>query len=164
MSLKKKVGIILLIILISFPSTRANAQTVSDMSEELICQCGCSLVLGSCTHAECSSRDMMTTSIEEKLAQGQPEEQIIQFFVTQYGEQVLSSPTKQGFNLVVWILPFSVILGGGGIIYFALRAWVRRDKAQQAGTTAKADDENDDEKYQHRLEKELRDFTGEGFR
>ena len=164
MGLKKKVGIILLILLISFPSTRANAQTVGDISEELICQCGCSLVLGSCTHAECSSRDMMTTSIEEKLAQGQSEEQIIQFLVTQYGEQVLSSPPKQGFNLVAWILPFVVILGGGGIIYFALRAWVRRDKVQQTGTTVEAEDEKDDEKYQYQLEKELRDFTGEGFR
>ena len=162
MELKKKLGIILLVILFSFFPIRANAQTVSDISKELICQCGCTLTLANCTHGECMSRDSMLTLIEQKLAQGQSETGIIQFFVDQYGEQVLASPPKRGFNLVAWVLPFVAILAGGGVIYIALKKWLWQGRQSPTMATTEADEK--DEKYQQRLEKELAEFTMRGFR
>ncbi len=162
MELKKKFGIILLVVLFSFLPARANAATMGSIAKELICQCGCTLVLANCTHSECMSRDTMTTLIEQKLAQGQSEEQIIQSFVAQYGEQVLASPPKRGFNLTAWILPFAAILGGGGIIYMSLKKWVWQGR--QSATTAEAEVEESDEEYRRRLEKELDEFTERGFR
>ncbi len=162
MKLRKTLGVIFLIALLSASPARANSITVSDISDQLICQCGCTLTLNSCNHAECMVRDTMTTLIEQKLAQGQSEEQIIKFFVAQYGEQVLASPPKRGFNLVAWVLPFVAILGGGGVIYIALKKWVRQGKIDQ--TKAMAEDEEGDEEYRHQLEKELEEFTGRGFR
>ncbi len=162
MELKRKLSIILITALLLLIPVRANAATVSDISKQFICQCGCTLVLSSCTHAECMSRDAMTASIEQKLAQGQSEEEIIQFFVAQYGEQVLASPPKRGFNLVAWVLPFVAILGGGGVIYIALRVWVRRGRRSQ--TSAIVQVEEGDEEYRRQLEQELEEFTGRGFR
>ncbi len=162
MGLKVRLSIILLIAILSFSPSQANAATASDISKQLICQCGCTLVLANCTHEECMSRDTMTTLIEQKLAQGQSEAEIIQFFVAQYGEQVLASPPKRGFNLVAWILPFAAILGGGGVIYIALRVWVRRGRQSQ--TSAIAEAEEGDEEYRRQLEQELEEFTGRGFR
>jgi len=158
----KKLGIALLIILLSASPARADSPTVSDISKQLICQCGCNMVLLNCSHAECMVRDAMTTLIGQKLAQGQSEEEIIQFFVAQYGEQVLAAPPKRGFNLVAWVLPFAAILGGGGVIYIALRVWVRRGRQSQ--TSALAEAEEGDEEYQRQLEQELEEFTGRGFR
>ncbi len=158
----KRLGIAFLIILLFASPARVNAATVSDISQQLICQCGCTLVLANCTHGECMSRDTMTTLIEQKLAQGQSEEQIIQSFVAQYGEQVLASPPKKGFNLVAWVLPFVAILAGGGVIYLALKKWVWRGK--QAPTIANGEAEEGDEEYRRRLEQELEEFTGKGFR
>ncbi len=158
----KKLVIILLIILLSASPVRADSITVGDIAKQLICQCGCTMVLSNCSHAECASREAMTALITQKLAQGQPAEQIIQFFVAQYGEQVLASPPKKGFNLTAWILPFVAILGGGGIIYAALKGWIRRGKTQQTNAVTKA--EEGDEEYQRRLEKELEEFTERGFR
>ncbi len=162
MGLKKKFGIILLAVLFSASPARADSATVGSISEQLVCQCGCNMGLSNCTHAECMSREAMTALIEQKLAQGQSGEEIIQFFVTQYGEQVLASPPKRGFNLVAWVLPFAAILGGGGVIYIALKAWVRRGRQSQ--TSAVAEAEEGDEEYQHRLEKELEEFNGGSFR
>ncbi len=108
------------------------------------------------------SREAMTALIEQKLAQGQSEEEIIQFFVAQYGEQVMASPPKRGFNLVAWILPFAAILGGGGVIYFAVKAWVRRGEEHQ--TDAETEVEEGDEEYQRQLEEELKEFTERSFR
>ncbi len=160
MGLKEKLSIILLIVLLSFSPARANAQTVTDLSKQFICQCGCTLVLANCTHVECYSREEMTTLIEQKLAQGQSEEQIIQSFVAQYGEQVLASPPKRGFNLVAWVLPFAAILVGGGVIYVAVKKWVRQGGRSQISTVT----EEKDEKYQRQLEEELKEFTEGSFR
>lgn len=71
--------------------TGSDAILVSNISEELICQCGCAEVLSNC---ECSMADEMTALIEQKQAQGQSKEQIIQSFVDQYGEQVLAAPAN----------------------------------------------------------------------
>ncbi len=162
MGLKKKFGIILLAVLFSASPARADSATVGSISEQLICQCGCNMVLSNCTHAECASREAMTALIEQKLAQGQSEVEIIQFFVAQYGEQVLASPSKRGFNLVAWVLPFAAILGGGVVIYIALRKWVWQGR--QSLTIATTETEEQDQEYQHRLKKELEEFTGRGFR
>ena len=160
----KKLFTILLLLLLLLPVTpvMAAAATVSDISKQLICQCGCTMILSNCSHDECTVRDAMTSLIEQKLTQGQSEEQIIQFFVAQYGEQVLASPPKRGFNLVAWLLPFAAILAGGGIIYIALKAWVRRGKRRPTNAVTEA--EEGDEEYRHQLEKELEEFTERGFR
>ena len=162
MRLKKGLGIALLIVLLFTSPARADSATVSDISKQLICQCGCTMVLSNCTHAECAVREAMVALIEQKLAQGQSEEQIIQFFVAQYGEQVLAAPTKRGFNLTAWVLPFAAILAGGGVVYIALKGWVRRGKIRQ--TNAMPEAEEVSEEYRHRLKKELEEFTGRGFR
>jgi cytochrome c-type biogenesis protein CcmH len=160
MGAKKLVTAVLLLLLLFASPAKADSATVSDISRELICQCGCAMVLANCTHVECMSRDTMTTLIEQKLAQGQSGEEIVQSFVAQYGEQVLASPPKRGFNLTAWVLPFVAILGGGGVVYIALRNWVRRGQRSQTDTMA----EEGDEEYQRRLEKELDEFTEGGFR
>ncbi len=160
MGAKKLVTAVLLLLLLFASPAKADSATVSDISRELICQCGCAMVLANCTHVECHSREAMTAFIEQEIAGGQSEPQIIQSFVDQYGEQVLASPPKRGFNLVAWVLPFVAILGGGGVVYIALRNWVRRGQRSQTDTMA----EEGDEEYQRRLEKELDEFTEGGFR
>jgi cytochrome c-type biogenesis protein CcmH len=158
----KKFAIILLVFLLLASPVRADSATVSAISKQLICQCGCTLVLANCTHVECHSREAMTAFIEQEIAGGQSEPQIIQSFVDQYGEQVLASPPKRGFNLVAWLLPFAAILGGGGVIYIALKKLVWQGRQSPTIATAEADEKN--EEYQRRLEKELEEFTGRGFR
>ncbi len=157
MKILKILGIAFALALISASPVSA---AESSVTKELVCQCGCLMVLGSCSHDECHSRDEMTTIVAQKLAKGESQEQIIQYFVAQYGEQVLSAPTKQGFNLTAWITPFAAIIFGAGIIYVALRAWVQRGQSSQVTTTTpEADDE-----YRRRLEKELAEFQERGFR
>ncbi len=132
----------------------AQGPTVSDISEELVCQCGCNMVLNNCTHAGCAWRDAMTASIGEQLAQGKSRGEIIQSFVDRYGEQVLAAPPKSGFNLVAWVTPFVALAAGGVIVYFLIRAWVRKGRQPPATYEMGAEDEE----YRRRLEEELKEF------
>ncbi len=150
-------GVAFFLATLSASPVMADSATVSSISKELICQCGCGRLLNS--HV-CDTQEAMVTLIEQKLAQGQSKEEIIQFFVVQYGEQVLASPPKKGFNLMAWITPFAAILAGGGVIFIVLKKWVRQGKNSETIPMA----EEGDEEYQRQLEKELEDFTERGFR
>lgn len=158
----KTIGTVLLVVFLSASPVKADSVTVNDISEQLICQCGCTLVLNSCTHAECGVMVPMTILINEKLAQGQSGAQIVQYFVGQYGEQVLVSLPKGGFNLVAWILPFAGLLLGSGVVYGALRKWVCRGRHSHVYTTDDTDEI--DEEYRNQFEEEIKEFEERGFR
>ena len=43
--------------------------------------------------------------VDEKLAEGWSDEEIRGFFVERYGQSVLLEPSRQGFTILVWIIP-----------------------------------------------------------
>ncbi|MFQ6067895.1 MAG: cytochrome c-type biogenesis protein CcmH [bacterium] len=131
------------------------ALTVDDVARDLICVCGCGKTLGVCEMEECAQP--MKELIAEKIAQGETKDQIIGYFVVQYGEKVLAAPTKKGFNLTAWITPFVAIGIGAGIVYLVLTKWVFRGKIRQQGTRKTHPPEMED-KYSEKLKKELEEF------
>jgi cytochrome c-type biogenesis protein CcmH len=64
--------------------------------------------------------------IRQQLSQGQTEEQIIDYFVANYGPQVLAEPPAKGFSTLVWILPVVALIGGGIALWRLLRQWQNR--------------------------------------
>ncbi|MDP2730622.1 MAG: cytochrome c-type biogenesis protein CcmH [Dehalococcoidales bacterium] len=160
---KARIGLILLLaaLLLLFP-IQAMAATVDDVASQLICQCGCTALLTNCTHGECHVRDTMTTAIKQGLEQGKSPEQLVKIFVAQYGEQVLASPPKRGFNLMAWILPFVAIALGGWVIYFSVKKWVFQGREAEMVTEVLELGESDE--YGDRVEKELTDYSERSFR
>jgi cytochrome c-type biogenesis protein CcmH len=80
----------------------------------------------------------MRQIIREKLAAGEDESDISQFFVDRYGIQVLASPPTTGFTSLVWIVP-PVVLGIALTALYMILRDMRRGKAALtslgAGTT-----------------------------
>lgn len=64
--------------------------------------------------------------IRDQLTAGWSEEQIIDYFVTQYGERVLAEPQRSGFTSLVWFLPVITVLLGIVIVWQILKAWRSR--------------------------------------
>lgn len=160
---RRVLGIVLIITtLLVSPVSADPAPTVDSITQQLVCQCGCTQTVAACSEPQCSTREAMKAMVGQKLAQGQSEAQIIQAFIVQYGEKVLVTPPKSGLNLVAWILPFVAILAGAAIIFAAMRAWVKR--GSQAETAAKNESEQGDEEYRRRVEKDLKEFGERGFR
>jgi cytochrome c-type biogenesis protein CcmH len=159
----KKLLIVVTLGLLLMPAVPVTATaTMSDIGKELICQCDCSMVLTNCTHAKCSSRDSINSTISEKLDQGESKEQIIGYFVNVYGERVLASPPKKGFNLLLWVLPFAAIVAGGVVISLTLKTWARRINHDQVEADV-GNPEDNEEVYHQRLKKELDEYTGDEF-
>jgi cytochrome c-type biogenesis protein CcmH len=68
----------------------------------------------------------MKAIIRERLAAGESPEQVKAYFVEKYGTWILLSPPRQGFNLLVWIVPFAGLAGGLALVLILVRRWSRR--------------------------------------
>jgi cytochrome c-type biogenesis protein CcmH len=98
----------------------------------------------------------MKAHIRQRIAQGWTEKQIIDEMVGQFGQGVLSTPAKHGFDLLAWVLP----LGGiaVGIVALALGAayWSRRGPpSEPPGADSGLDPETE-----RRIDLELARFDG----
>ena len=96
---------------------------LQDLENALMCKCDdkCGKVLINCT---CSTSDKTRRKFSKMLDSGLTVEQIIKSQVDEYGETVLSAPTKFGFNLTAWVMPFMVLIAGGVGIRKILYTWV----------------------------------------
>lgn len=122
------------------------------IAKDLNCPLGMTMQLDIC---EAALAMQVKAYIKTRLEQGDTREQIIQYLLGQYGEQILNAPTKQGFNLTAWSLPFVAIFSGGGVVFLVLRGWMaRREESAKELTQA----EPDSDIYEEKLNKELEEF------
>ena len=114
-----------------FLPTVGLALTLGEMEAEIMCDCGCTMVLNTCS---CGRSDAMRTRIETMIGQGSSKDEIINTFVSQYGEIILSAPTRKGFNLVAYIAPMTIFVLGLMVVIFLIRRW--RLSGQEEGQDA----------------------------
>jgi len=119
-------GVLLALSLITGLATSAGAAAVlADLENAVMCKCDdkCGKVLINCT---CSTADRTRAEFTKMLDSGLTVDQIINMQVDKYGETVLSSPTKSGFNLTAWAMPFVALLAGGFGLSKIIEAWKRK--------------------------------------
>jgi len=98
----------------------------------VLCQCGCNLSVYDCEATmTCDVARKMRADAERLLARGMTSEQGLAAFAANYGEDVLAAPTKEGFNLTAWVLPFAALAIGLVAVGIALRTWVPRRRAAE---------------------------------
>jgi cytochrome c-type biogenesis protein CcmH len=96
-----------------------------EVEHRIRCQCGCTLDVFTCrtTDFSCQVSPAMHRDVIALVDGGYSAQEIIDAFVETYGERVLMSPRKSGFNLLAWFAPgVAVLLGGAGILIL-LRRW-----------------------------------------
>lgn len=113
----------------------AQAELFNRVSDRLICQCSCQMVVRVCNHQNCPSAVPIRREIESQIIDGKGEEEIVQSFVDEYGLKVLSSPPAEGFNLAAWVMPGFALLVGLGVVLYLSVTWTRRRRAVAATAT-----------------------------
>jgi cytochrome c-type biogenesis protein CcmH len=97
--------------------------------------------------------------IRQKLAQGWSDQQIKDYFAQQYGDRVLDEPPQRGLNLVVYIAPVVLFLGGVILVWRVMVSMRARSMLQAgAGNNRQAalTEAPEDAPYLARLEEELK--------
>ena len=86
--------------------------------------------------SEASFSVQIKDKVRRMLEEGQNEEQIKSYFVSRYGEWILRAPMKEGLGLVLWVLPFLMIMLVGG--WLMLRVYRNQHGSKHAGADAAA--------------------------
>lgn len=71
----------------------------------------------------------MREVIRERLQRGETRQQILEFFVAQFGENVLAAPPKRGAGLVLWAAPVLAFVVGIAALTVYLRRMMRKPGA-----------------------------------
>jgi len=163
---QKAVTVFLVVLFLTVAISRSvNAGAIlADLENALMCKCDdkCGKVLINCT---CSTADKTRKKFSKMLESGLTVEQIIQQQISEYGETVLSAPTKTGFNLAAWVMPFGALLVGGLGLRRLLNIWAVNNKSstelpdsevdETSGTGNDKSSGASSSKYFHRLQDEL---------
>jgi cytochrome c-type biogenesis protein CcmH len=98
-------------------------ETVHEIAAQLRCVVCQSL---SVADSPSETANQMRGIIRERLAAGETPEQVTAYFVEKYGLWILLSPPRQGFNLLVWVVPFAGLAAGLIFVLLLVRRWSRR--------------------------------------
>jgi cytochrome c-type biogenesis protein CcmH len=132
------------------PPSGPTDDQVNAIAKQLYCPVCENIPLDVCPTQACAQWRAL---IREKLVDGWNEDEIKNYFVAQYGDRVLAAPPRRGFNWLIYVIPPLAIIGGGYILYRALRSW----KQTSAVTPDVAQPQQDlDDEYAARIEDELR--------
>lgn len=96
---------------------------VNRVAKQLYCPVCPNTPLDVCETKACED---WRAQIRDQLSEGWTDQQVIDYFVAQYGERVLAEPQRKGFTSLVWFLPLIVVLVGLGIVYEILRNWQKQ--------------------------------------
>ncbi len=128
---------------------------VQRAGSKLACLCGgCRNTVADCPMLGCHYAGPARARINQMSAQGKSDEEIVQAFVRETGIQALAVPPAQGFNRLVWIMPWvAIALGLLGIWWF-----IRRYSARRATAGGPAEIEPEVlNRYRENIEKDLSD-------
>lgn len=139
--------------------TRPPQQTLDQRVHDVASQLKCLVCQGeSVADSPATLSQQMREDIRQQLQSGKSEQEIIQYFVSRYGDRILLSPPSQGFTLLAWLVPIALMLGGTLLLFYVLWSWhAQSSRGSLENDAAESEDLNESDMayYQQQVEQEL---------
>ena len=119
----RRLAIALACALVLAPAALASERhpTLNELENEVMCPvCGTTLA-----QSDSAAAKQIEREIQIEIRQGWTKSQIEDNLVKQYGESILASPPKHGFNLLAWLLPVVGLIGAAAVLGVAAWGWSR---------------------------------------
>ncbi len=124
-----------------------NDPFIIGIESRLQCTCGCTLDIYTCrtTDFTCGVSPELHRQVVEMVEGGMTAQEILDAFVAEHGEAVLTAPKREGLNLLAYFLPGAAVVTVGSLLLWAL---ARRRKAVAVATSGSdaSDGLSDDER------------------
>lgn len=78
----------------------------------------------------------MRSLVRDQLRAGRTPEEIRAYFVERYGEWILLEPAMKGLNVLLYVFPVLLVLGGLALVAVLVRKWSAPKSAAGAGPMA----------------------------
>lgn len=125
--------------------TDAQAARAKALGLKVKCMCGgCNDPAGACFHSggtfsgPCNTALGEIKQINQLVAKGESDDQILKDFVGQYGPTVLVDPPKSGFNLTAWVVPVLVPIIALVGVWALVRRWQQNHPTAAAASASSA--------------------------
>ena len=115
-------------------------QRIHQLSQQLMCPVCDGQTLD---QSQAQLSEDMKTVIRQKIEDGDSNQQIRDYFVERYGEIVLASPDAGGFNLIAWVMPGVIFLGGALLVGNAFLNMRRRNRPNTDRSEVSTSDEDE---------------------
>jgi len=69
----------------------------------------------------------MRAVVRDRLRAGDTPDQVKAYFVSRYGEWILLEPTMTGLNILLYVLPVVLVVGGLALVALLVRRWTASD-------------------------------------
>jgi len=102
----------------------ADSSRLKSLSRKMMCDCGCREVLDECSHKQCTRKPALQQEIAASLAGGKSDDDILKLVAAAHGSDILLTPTFNGFNTLLWIVPVMI-----GVIAVGAMLMVQRRRA-----------------------------------
>lgn len=73
----------------------------------------------------------MRAVVRERLRAGDTPDEVKAYFVSSHGEWILLEPRMTGLNILLYVLPVLLVIGGLAIVVFLVRRWTRPGESSQ---------------------------------
>jgi cytochrome c-type biogenesis protein CcmH len=115
-------GFVLVALAVAATALASEGQpTLAEIESEVVCPtCHTTLDQSSSPVA-----NRMRNFIRARIAAGDTKSEIKRRLVEDFGEQVLASPPKRGFNLLAWVIPPVAVLAGAVVLGVLAVRWSR---------------------------------------
>jgi cytochrome c-type biogenesis protein CcmH len=153
----KRLALLTALALALVPAARASEQhpTLNELENEIMCPV-CTVPLA---ESDSPAAKRMEAVMRTQIARGWTKSQIKAYWVRQFGESILASPSKHGFDLIAWVLPLAGILAAAGLLGAAAWRWTRdRREPEPLPSTSMNGRGRLDPELERRLDEELARF------
>lgn len=134
-------------------------ETLDQRVQTVASQLKCPVCQGeSVADSQATIAQQMRQVIREQLQSGKSEQDVVQYFVRSYGDQIVWLPPWQGFSLLAWLVPIIFLLGGAVLVGIVLYEWRSGGAAAEKNESGSKDEillDADLEQYRAQLEAEL---------
>jgi len=112
-----------------------------DLEHQIKCQCGCPLDVYTCrtTDFSCSVSPAMHADVMGLVFGGYSASEILAAFQKVYGERVLMSPLKTGFNWLGYVTPSIALATGAVVVFILIRRWGERAARRPVAASVASD-------------------------
>jgi cytochrome c-type biogenesis protein CcmH len=135
------------------------SQEFKEVASQFMCMCGCGQDHYECNMQGCGLNDAFKLEMKEMMDQGLGKNEIKDYYVNMYGEEILTAPEKRGFSLTAWIIPFLVLGSAGTGIFFVVRRWILGNVAvENVSNESEVVDETEDEIVKSIIDEERKKY------